>query len=134
MFGKILHLLWQYFYAIESIIAVVNDQILKNNLAIWSHCCCCCCSHYLLVPNKDENYLLRSQLKNDVRSSSPRRWDHLHEPFSESVSPCGFTPPFLTSFLFLFRLFKFQTVSQKTFNIIFANYWIRTMDPWGSTN
>ena len=61
VFGKILHLLWQYFYAIESIIAVVNDQILKNNLAIWSHCCCCC-SHYLLVPNKDENYLLRSRL------------------------------------------------------------------------
>ena len=37
LFGKILNLLWLKFYVIWSILNVVNGQILKSNLAIWSH-------------------------------------------------------------------------------------------------
>ena len=37
-FGKILNLLWQILYTFWKIFIDVNDQMLKNNLAIWSHC------------------------------------------------------------------------------------------------
>ena len=33
-----LNLLWQILFAIGKIFVNVNDQTLKNNLAIWSHC------------------------------------------------------------------------------------------------
>ena len=38
VFGKIMKLLWQILNAIGLIFIAVNEQILKNNLAIWSHC------------------------------------------------------------------------------------------------
>ena len=38
LLGKIFEQLWQIFYAIWQIFAHINDQILKNNLAIWSLC------------------------------------------------------------------------------------------------
>ena len=37
VFGKILYLRWQMFYATGKIFIVVNGQIEENNLAIWSH-------------------------------------------------------------------------------------------------
>ena len=37
VFGKILNLLWQSLKAIGQFFIVVNSQILKNDLAIWSH-------------------------------------------------------------------------------------------------
>ena len=38
VFGNILNLLWLKFYGIGRILFVVNDQIMKNNNTIWSHC------------------------------------------------------------------------------------------------
>ena len=38
VFGKIMSLLWQLFYALRQIYIVANSQILINSLAIWSHC------------------------------------------------------------------------------------------------
>ena len=38
LFGKMLSLLWQISDIIGLIFIVANGQILKNNLAIWSHC------------------------------------------------------------------------------------------------
>ena len=38
VFGKILMWLWQICDIIGLICIVANDQILKNNLTIWSHC------------------------------------------------------------------------------------------------
>ena len=40
LFGKILELLWQILYPIGQISVQVNGQMLKNNLAIWSHWSC----------------------------------------------------------------------------------------------
>ena len=37
LFGKMFTLLWQIWYFIALIFIVVNGQILKNNLTIWSH-------------------------------------------------------------------------------------------------
>ena len=36
--GKFLNLLWQYFYEFGQFSIVVSSQIMKNILAIWSHC------------------------------------------------------------------------------------------------
>ena len=38
VFGKFLSLLWQKNYAIRQSFIAVDGQILKHNLAIWSHC------------------------------------------------------------------------------------------------
>ena len=38
LFGKILELLWQILYGIGKFFIHVNGRMLKNNLAIWSHC------------------------------------------------------------------------------------------------
>ena len=38
LFGNMLSLLWQIWYIIGQIIFVANNQILNNNLTIWSHC------------------------------------------------------------------------------------------------
>ena len=38
VFGKIVNLLWQNFYSFEQIFISLKSQILKNNIAIWSHC------------------------------------------------------------------------------------------------
>ena len=38
MFDKISNLLWQFFDVFGQLFNVVIGQILKNNLAIWSHC------------------------------------------------------------------------------------------------
>ena len=38
LFGKILNLFWPKFYTIGQIYTVINGQMLKKNLAIWSHC------------------------------------------------------------------------------------------------
>ena len=38
LFGKILELLWQVLRNTGRIYVHVNGQMLKNNLAIWSHC------------------------------------------------------------------------------------------------
>ena len=40
--GILLNLLRQIWSAIGQIFNAVNSEILKNNLAIWSHCCCSC--------------------------------------------------------------------------------------------
>ena len=37
LFGKISDLFWQILYAIGQVFIDVNGQMLKNNLAIWSH-------------------------------------------------------------------------------------------------
>ena len=37
MFDKIFNLLWRDCYVFGQLFPVVNDQILKNNQAIWSH-------------------------------------------------------------------------------------------------
>ena len=38
VFGKIVNLHWQIFHNFEQIFIVLIGQILKNNIAIWSHC------------------------------------------------------------------------------------------------
>ena len=38
LFGNMMGLLWQIWYIIGLVFIVVNFQISKNNLAIWSHC------------------------------------------------------------------------------------------------
>ena len=38
VFGNLLNLLWQIFYATGQIFIVVNGQKMKHYLAIWSHC------------------------------------------------------------------------------------------------
>ena len=38
LFGRLLHLLCQMLFAIGQIYADVNGQMLKNYIAIWSHC------------------------------------------------------------------------------------------------
>ena len=38
LFGTMLSLLWNIGPIIGLIFIVANDQILKNNLTIWSHC------------------------------------------------------------------------------------------------
>ena len=38
LFGKVVNPLWDNMYSLGQIFIVVNGQILKNNLAIWSHC------------------------------------------------------------------------------------------------
>ena len=38
LFGKMFSLLWQICDSFGLIFIVTNDQILKNNLTIWSHC------------------------------------------------------------------------------------------------
>ena len=38
VFGKIVNLLWQIFYSFGQFFIVQYGQILKNNIAIWSHC------------------------------------------------------------------------------------------------
>ena len=37
VFGKIVNLLQQIFYTFGQIFIVLYDQILKNNISIWSH-------------------------------------------------------------------------------------------------
>ena len=37
LFGKILNRHWQFSYAIGQLFIGINGQMLKNNLAIWSH-------------------------------------------------------------------------------------------------
>ena len=44
-FGKMLSLLWQICDIIGLVFIFANGQILKNNLAIWSHCYCGVISH-----------------------------------------------------------------------------------------
>ena len=39
VFSILLNLLWQIWSGIGQIFIAVNGGILKNNLAIWSHCC-----------------------------------------------------------------------------------------------
>ena len=37
IFVQVLNPFWNNFYALGQVFIVVNGQILKNNLAIWSH-------------------------------------------------------------------------------------------------
>ena len=38
LFGKMLSLFWQFCDIIGQLFIFANGQILKNHLAIWSHC------------------------------------------------------------------------------------------------
>ena len=49
LFGKPLYPHWQIFYAVGQIYIVINDQILKNSLAIWSHWPPCGVRHWKLT-------------------------------------------------------------------------------------
>ena len=58
LFVKMQSLLWQICHIIGKIFSVANDQILKNDLTIWSHCSRTCSCSFINVIFKCTTCLL----------------------------------------------------------------------------
>ena len=76
MFGILLNQLWQIFKATGQIFIDVNGPILKNNIAIWSHCnpswAAMCDGMLMTTPSSNHDFRVFERPEECESDSAPR--------------------------------------------------------------